>query len=239
MESKQSPEPKRKHAWRMQRRAYLQARMGRESIATTLHRYRHVLPDAKRRWSPPPRRLVTREEVERLCAFLRTTGGVDGLRREIVVRLAYECVLRPGEIRALRWSDIDLDERHLLIRRSFVSRRVPWHDIPSRCVPLTPVLTALLGELVQQEAGNSRWESDGWLLPGRNGHSVGQAALRQIILRGGTCGGDAWNAEPPRLHDLRRSGMALMVAHGIPLAEVARIAGFPFRVSGDEMIGGA
>lgn len=81
-----------------------------ESNQSPERRRKGRLADAggDRRWSRPPRRVLTCGDVERLRVFIRKNGsGADALRSELVVRLAQECLLRPGEIGALRWSDID------------------------------------------------------------------------------------------------------------------------------------
>jgi len=58
-------------------------------------------------------------EVTRLLAACET------LREEVVVRLAAESGLRNGEVRGLRWPDLDLD----LAARRVTVRRAVWRDV--------------------------------------------------------------------------------------------------------------
>jgi integrase len=83
-----------------------------ELSANPCSRVRVPQPPADPDAPPPVERVLTPLELELVLAACKSP------REEAIVRLAAESGLRSGEVRGLRWPDVDLNARRLLIRRS-------------------------------------------------------------------------------------------------------------------------
>ena len=108
------------------------------------------------------RKVLTPEQSEVMISAL-------GMREQIIVRLATWEGMRPGEILALQFGD--LDEDCLWVRRRLYKGNLdkPKNERSARQVALTEGTVMLLHEWVQ---ASSTGRTDGWLFPSENGHPI-------------------------------------------------------------------
>jgi integrase len=103
---------------------------------------------------------------------------VDHVDCQLVMALACFLGLRPGEIAALRWEDIDTDWIH--IRRSVVGGNVDEPKTKASIAPvplIAPVRVPL--ELWRWKCGG---RTDGWLFESRNGTPVDLSNLAERVI---------------------------------------------------------
>jgi integrase len=119
-------------------------------------------------------------------------------------RLLFYTGLRLGEVLTLRWADIDLEDRLLLVRRGLSAGE---ETLPKgrrhRFVPLPTPAAATLARL----AGRDEFTGpDDYLLANRFGRRLDPSALRRRYKRG--C--EAAGLRPVRLHGLRHAAGSLI-----------------------------
>jgi integrase len=167
--------------------------------------------------APGPQRVLPPEAIVR---FWAVAGGHP---LEALWRLACLVPSRSGELRALRWADLQTRQDgtgQLAIRRSKTAAGV-------RLVALDADVMALLRahrarQDVARLAAGPRWASTGLLFctaygaPLLGGNVL--RAFRRLLRRAGLPDGS-------RLHDLRHTAVSALLADGVPLAEVAQLAG--------------
>jgi len=122
------------------------------------------------------------------------------IARRVMYRTQALALLRPGEARALRWSDIDMDRQVLHVRRTSRSRTEegPTKSRIDREVPLHPELAPSL------EAWRESWR----VLYGR------RAEPHDYLFPGRDLGRRAPNAQG-FADDLRRAELPPLVPHGL------------------------
>ncbi|MEV8504588.1 site-specific integrase [Actinoplanes sp. NPDC051475] len=135
--------------------------------------------------------------------------------------------LRRGEAAGLRWHDIDLDRRHLVIvsQRTTVGYRVvegpPKSAASRRTVALDPHTVSLLRRYQQDQrrratAAGRVWRPDGYVFTDPDGHpyhpNVFTRRLQHLIAAAGL--------PPVRLHDLRHGAASLAHTAGADLKTV-------------------
>ena len=156
-------------------------------------------------------------------------------RERLIVALAALAGLRQGEILALRPGDIDLTQRHVLVRRS-LQRHYPGYSVAQRIGPTktttgyreTPLQARLADltrtHLVSYPPSNTydllcaASNGEPWL-PIAFLRTVYAPAIRRAGLRA------------MRFHDLRRSFIAQCVTAGIPVAQTAAWLGHSVRMT--------
>jgi integrase len=143
--------------------------------------------------------------------------------------------LRRGEITGLRWSDVDLAARKVVVRRNrvTVNGRVQEQNAPKtkaglRTVALSEFATATLlaWQLRQaQEAENAAeaWRTQGHVFTMEDGRALDPAYITRLFqkLRKGA------GQELPAIsfHGLRHCAAALMLASGADIAVVSKLLG--------------
>lgn len=176
----------------------------------------------KRETKAPARSALVIWTPEQAAAFVSTRAD-DPYRAAWELMLA--CLLRIGEVAALRWEDIDPDAGVLRVRRTWtrgLDRRLIVGEATktaesARVVPVPAHLLALL----DQERHARTFDDAGWVCA-----SADLAPLTPARLR------DAWNAAVkasglPRItpHGARHSGASTLIASGVPVPVVQRILG--------------
>ena len=170
----------------------------------------------------------TEEEAGRLLGAARE----DPLGAFVTVALALG--LRPGEARALKWEDVEIDgpAPSLRVRRAF--HRGPGCDelgTPKtprslRTLALPPQCAADLRSrrLVQREdrlRAGSAWEEMGFIFTGLTGRPVSHSAIARwfaaLAARAGVTG--------HRLYDCRHTAASLLLAQGVQPRVVMEILG--------------
>ncbi len=126
-------------------------------------------------------------------------------------RLLFYTGLRIGEVLTLRWSDVDLQDRLLLVRRGLSAGQ---ETLPKgrrhRFVPLPTPATQTLARLADRDDYTG---PDDYVLANRLGRRLDPSALRRRYKRG--C--EAAGLRPVRLHGLRHAAGSLIARTADPV----------------------
>jgi len=125
--------------------------------------------------------------------------------------------MRNGELFALKWSDIDWEQKLITVSRSFNCRIKEIKSTKAgywRDVPMSNDCIRLLGELKKITGGGE------WILPrlSRWDHGIQAAVLRTFCLEN--------NLPSVRFHTLRACFGTQLLRQGVPSAVVMKIAGW-------------
>ncbi|MGH3026285.1 MAG: tyrosine-type recombinase/integrase, partial [Gaiellaceae bacterium] len=194
---------------------------------------------ADRRMEPEPARLdfYSTDEIEHLASALaeglHRDPGASALGHEELlarraedqqdaelVRIAAYTGLRRGELVALRWRDVDVSKRKIVVRRA-VSANVETASTKShraREVPIPDQAAQTLNRLASREEFTS---PDDCVFVNRLGRRLDGSAIRRRVERAR----DAAGLRPLRFHDLRHTYGSLLVAGGVDLASVKSAMG--------------
>jgi integrase len=143
--------------------------------------------------------------------------------------------LRRGEITGLRWSDVDLASRKMVVRRNrvTVNGRVQEQNAPKtkaglRTVALSDfaIATLLAWQLRQSqeaEAGAEAWQTEGHVFTMEDGRALDPAYVTRLFqtLRKGR----GEKLPPLSFHGLRHCAASLMLASGADIAIVSKLLG--------------
>ncbi|MEV7675846.1 site-specific integrase [Streptomyces sp. NPDC088752] len=145
--------------------------------------------------------------------------------------LAIAMGLRRGEIVGLRWNDIDLENRVLLVRQQVQRRRgILYNDETkgrrSRAIPLPAMCLAPLRwhRMRQKEtykAAGTEWSASGYVFATRTGRPVEPRNVHRSFVRVSEAAG----LRPIRLHDARHGCATLLTAAGVAPRVVMEILG--------------
>jgi integrase len=129
--------------------------------------------------------------------------------------------LRQGELRALRWQDVDIEARRVRVRRSVVLGKIdtPKSARSVRSVPLTAELASML-EALRDDAAFS---SDDALVFGHP--ESGDPQPRANVSRRFSAALIAAGLPPRRFHDLRHSYGTAMAGAGVPMRTLQHLMG--------------
>jgi integrase len=166
---------------------------------------------AKRREIVP----FTRDEVDRIAVELGPHVGP-------MIVFAAETGLRPAELAALEWRDVDCDQSVVHVRRVVAAGRVkePKTERSRRRVPLTTRAGDALDSL-------PRRIDTRLVFPAPRG---GHLDMHNLARRDWHPALDAAGLPPRRLYDLRHSFASNALAAGISLYELSRYMGASVRV---------
>ena len=130
--------------------------------------------------------------------------------------------LRQGELRALRWEDVDLPAQRVRVRRSVVLGEI---DSPksARAVRSVP-LTAELAKALEERGEFTKLPIDGDSLVFGHPQS-GEVQPRANIGRRFAVALEAAGLPPRRFHDLRHSYGTAMAAAGVPMRTLQELMG--------------
>lgn len=145
--------------------------------------------------------------------------------------------MRSGEVRGLRWPDLDLPARRLTVRRALWRKIVKQpKSNRSRRIAITPELATALGELYEAEIVARGRDASGYVLVGRDGVSpisedTPLEVAQQVQARAGLTVTKANSKGKlvvrPRVtyHELRHTAATQMLTRGISPVVVARQLG--------------
>lgn len=150
-------------------------------------------------------------------------------REEVLMRLAAESGLRAGEVRGLRWPDLDLSARRVTVERSV------WRDVVkrpkngrTRRPAITEACAQALGRLCKEEVLERGRDPRGYVLVGRDGTSPVEpdlplAVAQRVQLRAGVTapGKDGKPKAKATYHGLRHTAATAMLLGGKRPAVVA------------------
>jgi len=126
-------------------------------------------------------------------------------------RLLFYTGLRIGEVLALRWEDVDIAGRMLLVRRG-LSNGVETTP-KGRRHRFVPLSTPAAGTLARLQARNEYIESDDYVFCNRLGRRLDPSALRRRYKAGCASAG----LRPVRLHGLRHAAGSLIARTSDPV----------------------
>jgi len=168
---------------------------------------------------------------------LRALSCSKGTELELFLHLALFLGLRKGEILALRWGDVKLDEGYIEISKTRSHRRVITEDgelhnrhlesppktaAGFRRLPLSsPLLIALMNEKERQEALGRSCDSDEILLRGAKGQPLAPSYLTKKY--NAFC--DSNLLRRIRIHDLHHTAIVQALEGGARLEEASQGAG--------------
>ena len=127
--------------------------------------------------------------------------------------------MRSGELYALRWSDIDLENGRISVNRSWSALQGygPTKSRKNRVVPISAELRHLLAELALTRGGQALGED--FVLPHLAEWTSGeQARITRAFCR-------SIGITPVKFHDLRATFTTQLLLRGVSLAQVMSIVG--------------
>lgn len=207
--------------------------------AATFNLDHNPATDADRRPEPEAAQLdyYSPAEVEALAAALARgahrdleapavdPGEVEARSREDMqdadlVRVAAYTGLRRGELLALRWRDVELPQRKLIVRRAISANQeaASTKSRRAREVPIPDQAAIALRRL--RERGDFL-EPEDLVFANRWGRRIDGSALRRRVARARNGAG----LRELRFHDLRHTYGSLLVAAGVDLASVKSAMG--------------
>ncbi len=163
----------------------------------------------------------------------RLLHAAQGSRLDCIITLALATGMRLGEILALRWSDIDLEERVLQVRHTvdYIKGR-GWvetepktaHGRRSIMLPQVTVDALKAHRTYQLEVrlkAGARWKEHGLVFPNRDGGYFRRTRLYAIFKK------LLQEADLPDMHfhDLRHSAATILLSMGVPAKVVQEILG--------------
>jgi integrase len=167
-------------------------------------------------------RQKNQRRIERLSPDAVTTllDQAPTLRWKAALALAALAGLRLGEVRALRWADIDGDV--IRVSRSALpdgSIKATKTEAGTRSVPLDPTLRAILLEwrLASKRSLDSDFVISTW-----NGHAVSETGVRKALATAST---GIETTGRCSMHALRHSYASNLVLAGVPVTTVALVIG--------------
>ncbi len=159
-------------------------------------------------------------------------AAASGHPLEAAIVVGLTCGLRPGELLALAWDNVDLDARtlqvqHALVRIGGKVEVGTTKTAASRRELRLPTATARAldehrsRQAVQRAAVGEYWQDHGLVFPTGLGTLLDPANLRRGLRQVTEAAGlGRWHP-----HELRHSAASLLSAAGVPLEEVADVLG--------------
>jgi integrase len=192
------------------------------------------LPKAPPR-EKPAERVLTPAERDRLVEAAGSRLRPDkALRNRTLVRTAAEVGLRTGELLALRWPNVRLGERRVVVAENVRQRRggerlvqTPKGGRAHRAA-ITPQLAAELSAWFQLSVVEGGADAHGLVWPGPDGRALARTTWRRLLDRAVKRAGIAPPAEHVAAttpHRLRHTAASIALSQGVGLVEVSRQLG--------------
>ncbi len=175
---------------------------------------------------PQERQTLTPEQAQKLLE------AAQGHRLEAMITLALATGMRRGELLALRWQDIDWQNKHVNVRRS-VSRLPGGYQVSEpktasgkRRITLPPFVLAALERhrLRQRETkvkAGSAWEDHDLVFCNTYGRFLNSASLYDLF----TALVKKAGLPPMRFHDLRHSAATILMTMKVPVKVIQELLG--------------
>ena len=175
---------------------------------------------------------IPSEYTEAIRQALIDLAALDPRRREpdlffvCLFDVALGTGLRLGEVRALRWRDVDRDRRLIRVERAYSRQqlRKPKTASGVRSVPLFPSVEAAFRELAARAVERGRYAPEEFVFGSMRGTPIQPSNFRQRVwdpaLRLAGVDGEGY-----RFHDLRHTCVSRLVAAGADVKLVQAVAG--------------
>jgi integrase len=175
---------------------------------------------------------IPAEHTEAIRQALFELSPLDPLRREPdlffvgLFDVALGTGLRLGELRALRWRDVDRDRRLIRVERAFSRQqlRQPKTNSGIRSVPLFPSVDAAFREVAARAVERGRYAPDELVFGSMCGTPLQPSNFRQRVWDPALRLADL-DDEGHRFHDLRHTCVSRLVAAGADIKLVQAVAG--------------
>jgi integrase len=175
---------------------------------------------------------MPREQTDAIRAPLVALAPMDPLRNEPDLfhvhffDVALGTGLRLGELRALRWRDVDRDRRVVRVERAYSRREMkrPKSDAGVRAVPLFPSVDDALRSAAARAVERGRYAPDELVFANVRGTSLHESNFNRRVWRPALeHAGVAHHGY--RFHDLRHTCVSRLVAAGADVKLVQAVAG--------------
>jgi integrase len=175
---------------------------------------------------------IPREHTDAIGAALVDLAATDPLRNEpdtfyvCFFDVALGTGLRLGELRALRWRDVDHERKLVRVERAYSRRelRRPKTESGLRSVPLFPSVAAAFRDLASRAVERGRYAPDELVFGSMRGTPLQPSNFRQRVwepaLKLAGLAGESY-----RFHDLRHTCVSRLVAAGADVKLVQAVAG--------------
>jgi integrase len=160
---------------------------------------------------PPgqPRRPITPGEIRKL---MRGAPGRRGKRFRMALAFLCRTGARPGEMAAMKWSDIDLENCRIVLREHKTARKVR----KPRVIPLTPDIVRLLEQV------RRRYPSEAHVFLGERGNPWNRSSLSLRIQR---CRERQGIPEDAKLYGVRHFFGTTAIVNGVDIKTLAQLMG--------------
>jgi integrase len=153
-------------------------------------------------------------------------GSASTPRWKAAIGLAGYAGLRLGEVRGLRWGDVDLDANTISISRSLLPDGTPKAPKSAAGVRTVPLLPALRRLLVAWKLKAPRTDSEHYVICTHHGSPVQQRNLRRSLDQAKEAAGLDSAEERLSWHSLRHSFASMLATDlELPATTLARIVG--------------
>jgi integrase len=160
-------------------------------------------------------RIASVQEAQRILAALP-------LRDRALYATAFFAGLRLGELRALRWRDIDLDGGRIHVDRALDAKGASIDPKSRAGERIVPILTRELSELLAAHRAAATGEPDSFVFTGAHpGRPFSSSAVYRRVRT-------AWRSaavEPINLHEARHTFASTAIAAGINAKAIATYMG--------------
>jgi integrase len=169
-------------------------------------------------------------DMEKLIA------GASTERWRAAIALAGFAGLRLGEIRGLRWSDVDLEGNAITVSRSLLPDGTPKAPKTEAGIRSIPLLPSLRRHLIAWKLKSPRTDQEHYVICTHDGSPVQQRNLRRALDQAKEAAGLDGTEERLSWHSLRHSFASMLATDlELPATTLARIvghadAGFSLRV---------
>jgi integrase len=179
---------------------------------------------------PPQRRpefaVLSAHQVRELLA------GLEGHRLRALFTTGALLGLRRGELIALRWSDVDIEDRTLNVRRTGARIGGEYVEGPpksARSRRTIAIPNVLVGELRQHRAQTnaerlllgSHWSDEDRVFANESGGPIGATTIRKAL----DAATERAGLPHLRVHDLRHSAATMLIAAGGSLSAAQELLG--------------
>jgi integrase len=171
--------------------------------------------------------VLTREQTERVIA------KAGSLRNETMLRVFVEAGLRRGEVIGLRWPQVDLAARRIVVARSVwqgkKGTRVDHLPKGGKAHPaaISPDLASRLDEWFRESVIDGGAPADGLVWPGRDGRPLAATTVVRLVSKALKRAGvtDAVGGALVSAHGLRHTAASTALEAGVSLLVVSRQLG--------------
>lgn len=179
---------------------------------------------------PPSRRPEIRPlSLDQARDFLK---NIEGHRLEALFSVALAVGLRQGEILALRWPDVDLENGLIHVRHSLQKVERQWRllepktERSRRTIPLAAVSIEALRrhrycQTIEREVNEGKWEDWDLVFPSSRGTPLDGSNVTHELQRILAVAG----LPRQRFHDLRHFCASLLIAQDVSMRVVMEILG--------------